>query len=63
MVVAIVNYIGKKAGTEGKDAANFALSQMLLAETEDLYAGMQKFCATAFVPLAEKTDATTATAW
>ena len=61
--MAIVNYIGKKAGTAGKDDAEFALSQMLLAEAEDLYAGLQKFCATAFVPLAKKTDAATAAAW
>ena len=46
-----------------EDDAEFALSQMLLAEAEDLYAGLQKFCATAFVPLAKKTDAATAAAW
>ena len=37
MDLYIVNYIGKKAGTAGKDDAEFALSQMLLAEGEDLY--------------------------
>ena len=30
--VAIVNYIGRRAGMEGRDAEEFALSQVLLAE-------------------------------
>jgi len=38
---AIVNYIGKMAGTEGS-GAEFAMSQMLLAEGEDIYALMGK---------------------
>ena len=53
--VAIVNYIGRRAGMEGRDAEEFAMSQMLLAEGEDLYAAMQKFVPTVYVPLSEKT--------
>jgi hypothetical protein len=34
---AIINYIGKTAGTEGDTAESFATSQQLLAEGEDLY--------------------------
>jgi len=40
--LAIVNYIGRVSGLEGKDDAEFATSQMLLAEGEDLYTLMQK---------------------
>jgi len=40
--VAIVNYVGKKAGTEGKDLAEFAMSQTLIAQAEDLYNALQK---------------------
>jgi len=40
---AICNYIGHVAGTAGKDAGEFAMSQMLLAEGEDLYVLMQKY--------------------
>ena len=61
--VAIVNYIGKKAGTDGHGRAEFATSQMLLAEAEDIYAGLQKFCATAFVPLEKKCTPQEAAAW
>jgi len=46
---AICNYIGKVSGTEGKDAAEYAMSQMLLAEGEDLYNMMQKYQPTTFV--------------
>jgi hypothetical protein len=35
--MAIINYIGKVAGTEGDTAEAFATSQQLLAEGEDLY--------------------------
>eukprot|EP00931_Biecheleriopsis_adriatica_P104831 TRINITY_DN79449_c0_g1_i1.p1 TRINITY_DN79449_c0_g1~~TRINITY_DN79449_c0_g1_i1.p1 ORF type:complete len:258 (+),score=79.49 TRINITY_DN79449_c0_g1_i1:58-831(+) len=52
--VAICNYIGKVAGLEGKDADEFAMSQMLLAEGEDLYNAMQKYQPTMFVK--EKAD-------
>ena len=31
--------------------ADFAMSQSLVGEAEDLYAGMQKFCGTVVVPL------------
>jgi glutathione S-transferase len=46
---AICNYIGHVAGTAGKDANEFAMSQMLLAEGEDLYNLMQKYQPTTFV--------------
>jgi len=49
--VAICNYIGKKAGSLGATDAEFALSQMLMQEAEDLYNLMQKFVATKFVPI------------
>jgi len=48
---AIINYIGKVAGTEGKDAAEFATSQMCLAEGEDIFALMSKFVPTIFAKL------------
>merc|ERR1712070_458918 len=51
--IAIVNYVGKKAKTEGDTAADFCMSQTLLAEGEDLYAGMQKFVPTVFVKLGQ----------
>lgn len=41
--IAIVNYIGKKAKTEGDTPTEYAISQMLLAEAEDIYAGLGKF--------------------
>merc|ERR1712146_204064 len=48
---AIVNYIGKKAKTEGKTHAEYIMSRTLLAEGEDLYAAMQKFHPTVYVEL------------
>ena len=45
---AIINFIGKTARTEG-EGHDFAVSQMLLAEAEDIYALMQKFVPTTFV--------------
>mmetsp|Transcript_22515 Transcript_22515/g.53099 ORF Transcript_22515/g.53099 Transcript_22515/m.53099 type:complete len:236 (-) Transcript_22515:34-741(-) len=51
--IAIVNYIGKLAGTEGATPEDFAMSQTLLAEGEDLYAAMQKFQPTRSVKLGE----------
>jgi len=47
--IAICNYIGRVAGTEGANPAEFAMSQMLLAEGEDIYALMQKYQPTQFV--------------
>merc|ERR1712113_824255 len=47
--IAICNYIGHVAGTAGKDPAEYAMSQMLLAEGEDLYNLMQKYQPTMFV--------------
>merc|ERR1711972_548562 len=41
--IAICNYIGKVGGLEGKDDKEYAVSQMLLAEGEDLYALLQKY--------------------
>lgn len=60
---AIMNYIGKKAGTEGKDAAEYGVSQMLIAEGEDLYAIMQKHNATKFAALDTKPEADQAKLW
>ena len=50
---AIINYIGKVAGTEGESADEFALSQMLMAEAEDLYTLMVKFVPTVFAKLGQ----------
>ena len=44
--VAIINYIGRKAGMEGGTDAAYATSQMFIAEGEDLYSGLQKHFAT-----------------
>lgn len=60
---AIMNYIGKKAQTEGKDAAEFAVSQMLMAEGEDIYAIMQKHNATKFAALDTKPQADQGKLW
>eukprot|EP00435_Cladocopium_sp_Y103_P069742 s234_g33.t2 len=49
--IAIVNYIGKISGLEGASMEDFAMSQSLLAEGEDLYAAMQKFQPTYTVKL------------
>jgi glutathione S-transferase len=46
---AICNYISKVGGLEGKDAVEFGVSQMCMAEGEDLYAAMQKHQDTMFV--------------
>lgn len=51
--IAIVNYIGKRAGMEGQDSIEFAMSQALLAEGEDLYNALQKFQPTIYVNLGE----------
>ena len=48
---AIINYVGRTAGTEGQSAADYAWSQMLLADAEDLYALMQKFVPTVYCQL------------
>lgn len=45
---AIINYIGKAGGTEG-EGHDFALSQMLIAESEDIYALLQKVVPTVVV--------------
>lgn len=49
---AICNYIARiatrKSGLEGNGAAEYAMSQMLMAEGEDLYSGMQKNQTTMF---------------
>ena len=37
---ALCSYIGKRAGTDGKDAREFAISSMLMAEGEDVFNGM-----------------------
>jgi glutathione S-transferase len=50
---AIINYIGKTAGTEGS-GSSYATSQMLLGEAEDLYALMQKFVPTIYVAIDKK---------
>jgi len=48
---AIINYIGKMAGTEGRDPDWFALSQQLLAEAEDIYMLMNQFLPTLYKKL------------
>lgn len=40
---AIVNYVGRKAKMNGKTPGEFAMSQVLLAEAEDMYVEMFKF--------------------
>ena len=50
---AIINYVGRAAGTEGKSAADYAWSQMLLAEAEDLYTLMQNFVPTCYMRLVD----------
>jgi hypothetical protein len=45
---AIVNYVGRIAGTEGSTNEAYAVSQMLIAEAEDLYAMMNKFLPTVY---------------
>ena len=54
--VAITNYIAKKAGSvlEGKSRKDFAMSQMLISEGEDIYNLAQKQCPTLFVSLEKK---------
>lgn len=47
---AIVNFIGKKAKMEGDTDADFAISQALIAEGEDLYNAMQNYQPTTMVP-------------
>ena len=42
---AIINYFGKEGGIEGK-GVDYAISQMLLAEAEDIYQCMVKFMPT-----------------
>lgn len=49
---AILNYVGRISATEGR-GTDFAVSQMLLAAGEDLYALMQKFVPTKFAKLQE----------
>ena len=51
---AICNAIGKKARMEGNTFREFAVSQMLLAHAEELYAGMQRFNPTVNVSLEKK---------
>lgn len=46
--MAICNHIGKVAGTEGKDLQEYTMSQMVMAEGEDLYIQLQKYQPTAF---------------
>eukprot|EP00658_Telonema_sp_P-2_P006517 TRINITY_DN12465_c0_g1_i5.p1 TRINITY_DN12465_c0_g1~~TRINITY_DN12465_c0_g1_i5.p1 ORF type:complete len:277 (+),score=78.44 TRINITY_DN12465_c0_g1_i5:108-938(+) len=52
--VAICNFIGRVAEMEGVNEHEFALSQMLMCEAEDLYNKLQKFNPTVFVPLGGK---------
>ena len=51
--VAIVNFIGKTAGPalEGTDEREYAVSQMLICEAEDLYSLLQKDNPTIYAPL------------
>lgn len=50
---AIINYIGKTAGTEGDTAEAFATSQQLLAEGEDLYGLAVKYLPTLYKRLSD----------
>jgi hypothetical protein len=45
---AIINYVGKVAGTEGGTPMRYAWSQMLLSEAEDIYMEMNKFLPTVY---------------
>jgi len=56
--VAIMNYIGRKAGKhmEGETDVAYANSQMFIAEAEDLYAGLLKYFATIGRPCRCTTD-------
>lgn len=47
---AIINFVGKTAGIEG-DGRDYAVSQMLIAEAEDLYALTNKCVPTIVAPL------------
>ncbi|CAK9031125.1 unnamed protein product [Durusdinium trenchii] len=51
--LAIVNYMARLSGMEGATPEEFAMSQSLLAEGEDLYAAMQKFQPTVSVKLGD----------
>ena len=51
---AIINYVGKVAATEGDTPAQYAWSQMLLAEAEDIYTEMNKFLPTVYKRLSEE---------
>lgn len=55
---AICNHIGWMAKTDGKDANEYAMSQMLMAEGEDLYGLMLKYQPTIFVKEKSKEDHT-----
>jgi len=46
--MAICNHIGKVAGTEGKDLKEYTMSQMVMADGEDLYMQLQKYQPTLF---------------
>ena len=48
---AILSYIGRKSNTEGSTDEEFAMSQMLMAEAEDIYAAAQKLVPTIFVAI------------
>lgn len=45
---AIINYVGRKAGIEGDTDDRYTISQMLIAEAEDIYAMMNKFLPTVY---------------
>mmetsp|Transcript_39306 Transcript_39306/g.92432 ORF Transcript_39306/g.92432 Transcript_39306/m.92432 type:complete len:232 (+) Transcript_39306:3-698(+) len=52
---AVINYIARKApALEGSSAAEYATSQMLMAEAEDIYNALQKSVPTKFVKLGQK---------
>ena len=48
---AILNVLGRLCGLAGDDDRAFALSQMLIGEAEDLYAGLQRFNPTVYQAL------------
>ena len=40
--LAILNYVGRKAGTQGETDAAYGMSQMLISEFSDLFEGLAK---------------------
>ena len=56
---AIINYVGRLSGIEGATDEQYALSQMLIAEAEDIYLLMVKFLPTPYKRLSTEDAITT----